>query len=64
MQYNLRELEANQGENEDSGVSLSGSSNVTNEVRVRHCCIFHSALEFINTSMAKPSHDRSVDLIT
>ncbi|KAL5969668.1 Kinesin-like protein KIF13A [Taenia solium] len=33
MQYNLRELEANQGENEDSGVSLSGSSNVTNEMR-------------------------------
>ncbi|KAL5104500.1 hypothetical protein TcWFU_007168 [Taenia crassiceps] len=33
MQYNLRDLEANQGENEDSGVSLSGSSNVTNEVR-------------------------------
>ncbi|CDS39782.1 kinesin [Echinococcus multilocularis] len=31
MQHNLRELESNQGENEDSGVSVSGSSNHTSE---------------------------------
>ncbi|VDM33968.1 unnamed protein product [Hydatigera taeniaeformis] len=42
MQYNLRELESNQGENEDSGVSLSGSSNLTNEVKLLGAALIRS----------------------